>query len=91
MFVRKVRNRSGSISVQIISKDHGKYRVVETIGTSKDPDEAEKMIVEAKSRINYPPNQTPLFSILSEADLTVKNFVENITNLQVHTIGPELI
>jgi transposase len=91
MFVRKVRNRSGSISVQIISKDRGKYRVVKTVGTSKDPDEVERMIVEAKSQINYPPNQTPLFSILSETDLAIKNFVENMTNLQVHTIGPELI
>jgi transposase len=77
--------------VQIISKDRGKYRVVKTVGTSKDPDEVERMIVEAKSQINYPPNQTPLFSILSETDLAIKNFVENMTNLQVHTIGPELI
>jgi len=91
MFVRKIRNRSGSISVQIISKDSGRYRVVETVGTSKDPEEVERMVVEAKRRINYPPNQTPLFSILSETDLAIKNFVENITNLQIRTIGPELI
>jgi len=91
MFVRKVRNRSGSISVQIISKDSGRYRVVETVGTSKNPDDVEKLIIEAKSRMNYPVNQAPLFSFLSKTDATIENFVEGISNLQIHTIGPELI
>ena len=91
MFVRKIRNRSGSISVQIISKDSGRYRVIETVGTSKDSDEVEKLVIEAKDRINHPANQAPLFSLLSETDVAIKNFVEKITNLQIHTIGPELI
>ncbi len=91
MFIRKNRNRSGSISVQVISKEHGKYRVIKTIGCSKDPDEIEKLIMEAKNYINYPPNQPPLFATLSKTDLAILNFVENISNLQIHTIGPELI
>jgi len=90
MFVRKNRNRSGSISVQIISKRHGKCRV-ETVGSSKDADEIERLVIEAKNRINNPSNQIPLFSTLSETDLAIKNFLGNMTNLQVHTIGPELI
>lgn len=91
MFVRKNRNRSSSISVQIISKEHGRYRVVETVGTSKDPDIIAELVLEAKNQINYPSNQIPLFSVLSETDLAIKNFLENMTNLQIHTIGPELI
>lgn len=91
MFVRKNRNRSGSISVQIISKENGRYRLAETVGSAKDADEVERMVIEAKNRINYPANQPPLFSILSETDLIIKNFLENMANLQVRTIGPELI
>ncbi|MBI5700804.1 hypothetical protein HZC34_03025 [Candidatus Saganbacteria bacterium] len=91
MFVRKLRNRSGSTSVQIISKDSGKYCVVETLGTSKDSDEIKKLVIEAKDRIDHPAGQSSLFSILSETDIAIKNFVENITNLQIRTIGPELI
>jgi len=34
MFIRKLKNRSGSISVQIISKASGKYKVIKTIGSS---------------------------------------------------------
>jgi flavoprotein len=33
MFLRKLKNRSGSMSIQIISKTGGKYKVVKTIGT----------------------------------------------------------
>lgn len=91
MFVRKNRNRSGSISVQIISKRDGKYRVLETIGSSKKADEIEKLAIEARDKINYPSNQPLLFSLLSETDTAIKNFLENMTNLQVHTIGPEFI
>ncbi len=91
MFVRKNRNRSGSISVQIISKDRGTYRVIKTIGTSKDPEEIERFVLEAKARINYPPDQFPLFSTLSETDLAIKGFLENLSNMQIRTLGPELI
>jgi len=90
MFVRKNRNRSGSTSVQIITKVRGK-NLVETVGSSKDADEIEKLVVEAKNRINHPTGQTSLFPTLSETDLTIKNFLENLSNLQIHTIGPELI
>ncbi len=36
MFVRKKRNKSGSVSVQVVAKDNGKYRVVKTVGCSSD-------------------------------------------------------
>lgn len=91
MFVRKNRNRSGSVSVQIVSKTLGAYRVIRTVGTSKDPDEIARLVLEANSYIHHPPDQLPLFSTLSETDLAIKDFLESVSNLQVHTIGPELI
>jgi transposase len=91
MFARRNRNRSGSISVQIIFKKDGRYHVVETVGTSKDPDEIEKLFVEANNRIHFPSHQRPLISVLTKDDLVVKNFIESVSNLQIRTIGPELI
>jgi transposase len=91
MFVRKNRNRSGSVSVQIISKENGRYRVIKTIGSSVNPEEIERFVLEAENYIRYPKNQLPLFSTLSEVDSSIKNFIESMTNLQVRTIGPELI
>jgi hypothetical protein len=39
MFVRKKKNKCGVVSVQIIDKSTGKYRMVKTIGSSNDPAE----------------------------------------------------
>lgn len=39
MFVRQKKNKSGIISVQVIDKSSGKYRVLKTIGSSADPSE----------------------------------------------------
>lgn len=42
MFVRKKNNRSGIISIQVIDKSSGKYKLVKTIGSSADAKEVEK-------------------------------------------------
>ena len=52
MFVRKKKNSSGSVSVQIISKNNNKYKVVETIGCVKNEDEAEQFLTFSKKSKN---------------------------------------
>ena len=42
MFVRQKRNKSGTISVQVIDKTKG-YRVIKTMGSSSDPEEIERL------------------------------------------------
>jgi transposase len=91
MFIRKNKNRSGSVSVQIISKEHGKYRVVESIGSGKTQEEIARLYLEAQIHLHQRqfPNQQSLFVYPDE--LQIKNFVENLSNRQIHTIGPELV
>jgi transposase len=92
MFARKVKNRSGSISVQVISKHGGLYRVVQTVGTSNDPDEIDRFWLRAQSLARMPdPQQGSLFSLHSERDHLVQNLVASLNNAQIRTIGPELI
>jgi transposase len=50
MFVRKKPNKSGLVSVQIIDKSQGKYKVVKTVGSSSDPDEIERLMVLGKDQ-----------------------------------------
>lgn len=91
MFVRKKRNKSGSVSIQIIDKTNG-YRVVRTVGSAMHPDDIEKLWREGQHVIqSASTEQQPLFSVKTEADLTVENAIDNFSNSQVHTIGPELI
>ena len=52
MFVRKKLNNSGSISVQIIDKSTGKYRLIKTIGSSNDPTVIEKLVLDAGFEID---------------------------------------
>ena len=54
MFVRKKKNRSGVISVQVIDKSSGSYKLVKTIGSSADPKTVEKLYLEGQIRSGYP-------------------------------------
>jgi hypothetical protein len=84
MYVRKKKNNSGSISVQIISKDSGKYKVVETIGCGKNEFEIEQLIQQAKNRlVELKPN---LFDFIE-----YQNKKQQLTNKDMRVIGDELI
>lgn len=51
MFIRQKKNKSDVISVQIIDKSSGKYRVIQTIGSSSDAVVIENLIIKAKDFI----------------------------------------
>ena len=54
MYVRKKKNPSGIISVQIIDKSDGKYRLLKTIGSSSDTYSVDKLYMQGKRWIsNY--------------------------------------
>jgi hypothetical protein len=83
MFIRKKKNASGSVSIQIISKRKGKYKVVETIGSSKDKDEIEKLYKKAQKRLQeLEPN---LFDYLKYQE------PRKLSNKDIRVIGDELI
>lgn len=48
MFVRKKPNKSGLTSVQVIDKSQGKYRLIKTIGSSKDSFEIDQLVLKGK-------------------------------------------
>lgn len=92
MFIRKKRNKSGSFSVQIIDKSGGKYRVTQTIGSSRNPDKIKRLMLQAEQIINKPhPAQEQLIPVKSKKDLVVENFIQGLSNANIRTIGPELI
>jgi len=51
MYIRKKKNKSGSISVQIIEKKSSKYKVVETIGCAKNNLKLEILLQDAQKRL----------------------------------------
>jgi len=52
MFVRKKKNRSGSISVVAVSKAYGKFKEIKNFGIATSEEEVETLCKEAKEWIN---------------------------------------
>ena len=44
MFVRQKKNKSGIVSVQIIDKSLGKYRMLKSISSSADSEEVLRLV-----------------------------------------------
>ncbi len=81
MFVRKKRNPSGIISVQIIDKSHGKYRMVETVGSSSDPDEVEVNITLDREKIDQAKRWDGLKGYLTNCNLNGEEVISNYAHL----------
>lgn len=92
MFVRKKRNASGSISVQILEKIDRKNKLIQTVGSSKDSHEIEILYQEALKLIPQLTKQ-PVLDLFQNEDKEniVDSFVKNLTNNSIVCIGPELI
>jgi transposase len=89
MFLRTLKNRTGNISVQIISKASGKYKVVKTIGCGSTEQELEKLWYLGKQEIERLSAQSKIF--VSEQDTVVEQVMRSLDNANIRTIGPELI
>jgi transposase len=91
MFIRKKPNKSGSVSVQIIDKSDG-YRVVKTVGSSKDPKKVVAFVHKAERIIRTSDGrQGELFSIRSPEESMVRGYLEGLANKQIHVVGPEAV
>jgi hypothetical protein len=90
MFVRKKKNKSGVISVQIISKAGGKYKVVKTVGSSNNAKKVESLFLQAHHLISEMTGQQVL-ELETESDKQVERFIDTLANAHIRVIGPELI
>jgi len=78
MFVRKKKNKSGLLSVQIIDKSSGTYKVHRTIGSSKDPNAIKQFSQEGRDYIkNYQGQQVLMFPDYDFKE-TIKNSIKSI-------------
>ena len=89
MFIRKNKNRSGSISIQITYKENRKNKVLKTVGVAKTKREEELLILLANTEIERLQRMQSLF--VEYDDLVVDNFVNSITNDDLQIVGSELI
>lgn len=90
--VRKKKNASGSISVQILDRTNRGYKVVETIGCSSNDEEIEQFYEKALTRINEL-SQNLFANSVNESNrkILLKELLSNLTTQNFIPIGDELI
>jgi transposase len=87
MFVRKKKNKSGVVSIQIISKHTGKYKLLQTIGSSAEELVIEKLYQQARQWIKIKTGSV-------ELDFTdyKKHTQDAISGIEsLHQIGVDLL
>lgn len=84
MFVRKKKNKSGSVSVQIIQKLNGVNKVIKTIGSSKDSEEINRLYQKGLYELPRLFGAT-LFDDIQEPEIC------QLSNDNIRVVGPELV
>jgi transposase len=87
MFIRQKKNKSGVISIQVIDKSSGKYKVLKTIGSSSDKLRIRQLLTEAEIWIK---KHSGLVEIdFSQSDVLLEQLVGSIQQIKI--IGIELL
>jgi len=90
MYIRRKINKTGSISVQVIDKSRGTYKVVKSLGVARNGYEAERL--EEKARQYIRDEMGEIGSLFGDPEEDrLEEFLDGLTNANVRIAGPELI
>lgn len=89
MFVRRKKNKSGTISVQVIDKSAGTYNVIKTMGCSREPSQIQELVKQARRFIDHRHKQGSFDYITGDDHYFLEQLRQRID--QVQLIGPELV
>ena len=89
MFVRKKKNKSGSVSIQIIDKSSGKFKIVKVVGCASKEQQQKDLIQQAYELLPTLTQQNRIDFTYTEDELFLKQLQQGLK--KVFVIGPELI
>jgi hypothetical protein len=89
--VRKKKNQSGSTSIHIVDRTNRVYKVIESLGSSKDEREIESLYNQALKRIDELENNLLCFSKNNSKKEKLLELLSQITTDNFVPIGDELI
>lgn len=89
MFIRQKKNKSGSISIQIIEKVRRQNKILKTVGVGKTGEEVDLLKRIARFEMDKLKQQTSLF--IEPEDITIDAFVSSLYNENIKLIGPDLV
>jgi hypothetical protein len=89
MFIRKNKNRGGSISIQIVYKNNCTNKVIKMVGIAKTKREEELLFLLARTELERLQGMQSLF--IEYYDIVVDNFVDSIANDHLQIVGSKLV
>jgi hypothetical protein len=92
MFIRKKKNPSGIVSIRVIDKSKGKYRVLRTVGSSSDAAEIDILYRQGKRRIDQQTGLRDMFTERKRGEeerQVVRHLLSNVENILLN--GTQLI
>jgi hypothetical protein len=89
VFIRKKKNKSGSISIQIIDKSSGKFNVIKVVGCARNEQQKEDLIHQANELLATLTGQSLIDFTFPEDELFLNQLQQGLRKVVV--IGPELI
>lgn len=89
MFIRKKKNKSGSVSIQILLKEGEKNKLIKSIGSAIEESDIAVLVAKAQQEIQLLSRQRSLF--VHAKDAAIESFITELSNGQIRTIGPELV
>jgi transposase len=90
MFVRKKINLSGSVSIQILQKVRRNNKLIQTVGSSSDVSEIDKLYKKAYEILPSLKNQSTI-NFYTSTDETILNFTKQLTNSSIRSVGAQLV
>lgn len=84
MFVRKKKNRSGTTSVVVVDKSHGKFKELVTIGVSKNEEEINQLVKQGEEWISTYYGTRDMFKEqerVEEENKLIDYFISNVENI----------
>lgn len=89
MFIRENKNRSGSISIQVVEKIKGRNKVVFSAGSGVSQQEIELLKIKAQEFIDNQKGAIPLF--LEREDIIIQSFVASLSNNSLRIVDPQIV
>ena len=89
MFIRKKKNKGGSVTIQIIDKSSGKFKVVKAVGYSNNEQQLRDLIQRAHDLLPTLTRQSQIDFTFPEDEIFLKQLRESLR--RVFVIGPELL
>jgi len=87
MFIRQKKNKSGVISIQVIDKSNGKYKLLKTIGSSSDKIKINQFLIDAEAWIKK--HQGLIEIDFSQTDVLLEQLVGSIQQIKI--VGIDLL